>query len=75
MKKHKDSEHSDYSESVKCPVCDKIYKNEATLKTHMYCHGDRTLRMCDICGKEFKSNVLKVSKEHKCVIVNTCRTY
>lgn len=63
LKKHKDAEHAAGWEGIRCTICDKLYKNPATLKTHMYCHTEKKLHMCDICGKEVRSNVLKAHLE------------
>ncbi|XP_034934267.1 uncharacterized protein [Chelonus insularis] len=39
--------------TIKCPHCDKMFKNSSTLKQHLRIHEDQRQYRCDTCGVGF----------------------
>ena len=51
MSKHM---HTHKAYTIKCPHCDKMFKNTSTLKQHVRIHEDQRQYKCDMCGVGFK---------------------
>lgn len=54
LQRHKDVLHGDIS--VKCNVCDKLFRSSDQLRAHMTSHVGFP---CQVCGKKFRSNYHK----------------
>ena len=50
MSKHKSTHRA---RGLKCPHCDKMFKNTSTLKQHTRIHEDQRQYKCDMCGVGF----------------------
>lgn len=50
MSKHMNT-HKAYT--IKCPQCEKMFKNSSTLKQHLRIHEDMRQYKCDMCGVGF----------------------
>ena len=50
MSKHM---HTHKAYTIKCPHCDKMFKNTSTLKQHVRIHEDQRQYKCDMCGVGF----------------------
>lgn len=45
--------HTHKAYTIKCPHCDKMFKNSSTLKQHVRIHEDQRQFRCDTCGVGF----------------------
>ncbi|XP_033220556.1 uncharacterized protein LOC117175085 [Belonocnema kinseyi] len=45
--------HTHKAYTIKCPHCDKMFKNTSTLKQHVRIHEDQRQFRCDTCGVGF----------------------